>query len=248
MPYVDEEELEALFEEDDDDDDEEEEALMEEEDDDEFAEEEDDDDEEEFGETAAERYFRSRGQRTRLAKRTRIKKARRLTGRYGTHIRGRSSARVRTPAGTARINFGRKLVTEQELKVALTKIRGDLKKLESTDRNLTKAIGRVDKAHRAAAARQEKRLAKFEKSVDKRLKAAQQMALLPLLLQSPPKLTGLTMGLKGSSAAHCEYDVSETKYAKGDDDMLLLAMMMGGGLGGDDPSQQMLMMFLLTQK
>ena len=99
---------------------------------------------------------------------------------------------------------------------------------------------------RAAAARQDRKLARYEKSVDKKLKALGQQALMPLLLQSKPELESIE--LDGDEPT--THTVTSSTYKSEDlSSMLPLLLMSGGsgGLFGGDASSNPMMLFVMMK-
>lgn len=270
MPYLNEEDIDLFTEYDDDDefaeyDDDDESAEYD--DDDEFAEYDDDDDEsaeyddddesieyageEGFGEFEPERRGRRR-RRRRRRRRTRYRKPRRATGRgLGTRVKGRRSGKARLPGGRQiRVRFPKNLVTSDELKGALAKVGKQIRRNGIGITRLDKAVKKVDTMSRRADNRlgrdidqlRKKHIA-FEKNTEKKLKDAQQMAMMMQFMQPKPEIQSITF--EAAPAADTATNVSKVSYKEGDNTMLMMAMMMGGGFGGD--SSNMMMMLLMMQ-
>lgn len=251
MVYLDDETL-SLLEEDDDD-----EALYEENDDYEALYEEDDDDEgvfydddEGLAEDDAERRYFRRGRRRRTYSRPRLRRTRVAQGRsLGRGIRGLRQATLQTPRGSATIRLPMSVVTKTELKRKLDEIGKLISQNGKAIKEQEKSIRKVDKFHRSRVTGLESRLSKFEKSVDKKISAAQQQALLPLLLQSPPELKTLTVDAGTPVGGNTQYTVTNAEFTEEDNMILLLALAGsgGGGLFGGGSSNQLVTTLLLAQ-
>lgn len=219
------------------------ETLIEDDDDEGFYIEEDDDDDDETtvlaeddddddDELAERRIFRG----IRRRRGVRFSRFRRSPKRrFG--FRGRRSGFIQTRRGRARINLGKSLATTAEVKTAVNRLAADIRKNGTGIVRLDKAVRKVDSASRNAAKKQNNRLVKFEKGVNKKIKTAQQQAqqsaLLPLLLQSKPELESITFeGEVPQPVASATY-----KSDSFSDILPILLLTSGGkGFGGDSSS------------
>lgn len=146
-------------------------------------------------------------------------------GRYQNRG-GVRSATWRGPGGQAQqIQFPKNLVTTEQLNQALAKVGADVKKVSAS-------VVAVDS-----------RYAKTTTKLDKRLKSAQQMSMMMMLLTPKPQLESFTT--TDDKTVNVKPD--STKFrSSGSDMMLPLMLMMGSQDGGD--SNSMLPFLLLAMK
>ena len=211
----------------------------------------DDDDDEEFGESegfddddeslAELRFRRSRGRR----RFPRFRKRRFTT----THRRPRSfqpvrsirRAVVRTPSGTAQIRLPKAVATRSSVNARLKEIKQEIarntKAIKKVDMTLEKNTSIVDK--KVNAVRSDQRRS------NKKMKDSLQMAMMmPLLMQSKPKLDTMTVEVVGSdNDSPVDLKVTEQKYQSGNNNLLPLMMMMGSN---GDSSNMMMMALVLS--
>ena len=196
---------------------------------------EDYDDDEGLAESDGEALFRRHSRSRSLRGRSRLyrargAKARRLSG----NIRGLRRAVVRTPAGKASIRLPKAVVTKEELKKSLAKVGMEIRKNGKAITRLGSNIRKVDKSSLKRVNGLEGKLSKFEKRTKKDIDAAKQQAILPLLLQSTPKLKSAVLTKVQDSgqlsAESTKYSITNPEYES--DDNTLLLLLLAGGLSG----------------
>jgi hypothetical protein len=233
-----EELFESFTEEDDDDDDEEEYDEPED-----FGEGYDDDDD---GESLAERRYRwRRRRRFPIFRRRRFRRRYRRPRRYRP-VRSIRRAVIRTPAGRAQVRLPKAVPTRASVNARLKEIKREIdrnaKAIKKVDATIEKNTGIVDKKVSAVSAD----LRRANKRMRERL---QQAMLLPLLLQSKPRLDTVRVQPVDARGRAIDgrnpetFKLSEHKFQSDDNNLLPLVLLMGG-MGGGGSSSNMLILAL----
>ena len=134
-------------------------------------------------------------------------------------VTGVKGAQIRTPTGTAQVNFGQPVAAKESVE----KIATDVARISAT-------LATLEKRLETNTATLDRKVNTLETRLRASAEQGQTGLLLPLLFSTPPKIKELEV--TGANNTKTTLNISDTKYQPGNNSLLPLILMMSGGLGG----------------